>query len=64
MMDPLTAAIFDIATDPATTPYRATRALHAAGAGDWACYELADRKMWVRMGADWATLADLAESVA
>jgi hypothetical protein len=46
------------------TPYRATRALHAAGAGDWACYELADRKMWVRMGADWATLADLAESVA
>jgi hypothetical protein len=64
MIDHLSAAILDAATDPALTPYRATESLRAAGAGDWSVYELADRRLWVRMGADWATLADLAESVA
>lgn len=65
MPDPLSAAILDCATDPSATPFRATANLRAAGAPrDWKVRELADRRLWVRMGADWATLADLAESVA
>jgi hypothetical protein len=65
MIDPLSAAILDIATDPAVTPFRATMILRGAGApADWGVRELCDRRLWVSMGADWAPLADLAESVA
>lgn len=56
--------ILECATDPTATPFGVSKRLCLAGAADWAAYELLDRKMWVRMGADWALLSDLAESVA
>lgn len=64
-MDALSATIMDIVTDPGTTPFRATAALHAAGApADWRVRELCDRRLWVAMGSEWAILSELAESVA
>jgi hypothetical protein len=48
MIDPLSAAILDIATDPAVTPFRATMILRGAGApADWGVRELCDRRLWV-----------------
>jgi hypothetical protein len=55
-------AIVDVATAPGMTPFAATAILREADPSARA-YELLDRKIWLRIGSDWATVADWAELV-
>jgi hypothetical protein len=53
-------ALIECATAPDMTAFRATSILRRADPAVRA-YELTDRRLWVKIGADWATLADWAE---
>jgi hypothetical protein len=61
MTPELAEALLDVATTPDVTPWRASEALRAAGAGPRdRVRECTDKRLWAVVGGRWATLDDWA----